>query len=91
MKISCPAASPACPQTCVPPSPLDAPLPYTLQMSTAFLDNVYAAWEETGKMYEKFSAVEVGVPGAGGEYKAAWGFGWTNGAVLDLLERFGVM
>lgn len=61
------------------------------QMSTAFLDNVYAAWEETGKMYEKFSAVEVGVPGAGGEYKAAWGFGWTNGAVLDLLERFGVM
>ncbi|PSC73401.1 putative trehalase [Micractinium conductrix] len=54
-----------------------------------FLRTVYATWAETGRMFEKFNAEEVGLPGGGGEYEVVDGFGWTNGASLDLLQRFG--
>lgn len=30
-----------------------------------------------------------GLPGGGGEYDVVVGFGWTNGVVLDFLNRFG--
>jgi len=30
-----------------------------------------------------------GVPGAGGEYDVQKGFGWTNGVVMVLLNRYG--
>lgn len=31
--------------------------------------------------------MQLGLPGGGGEYEVVDGFGWTNGAVLDLLQR----
>jgi alpha,alpha-trehalase len=41
-------------------------------------------------MHEKLDALAWdGKPGGGGEYEPQVGFGWTNGVVLRLLERFG--
>lgn len=37
-------------------------------------------------MWEKYDVrYDDGRPGQGGEYKVQEGFGWTNGAVLDLM------
>ena len=48
------------------------------------------ALARTGQMHEKLDALAWdGKPGGGGEYEPQVGFGWTNGVVLRLLERFG--
>lgn len=31
----------------------------------------------------------MGKPGNGGEYEVQLGFGWSNGVILDLLDRYG--
>lgn len=49
----------------------------------------YACFSDTEAMFEKYVATEFGVSGGGGEYEVQKGFGWSNGAVLDLLERYG--
>jgi alpha,alpha-trehalase len=49
----------------------------------------YIAFRDTGAMYEKYIATEFGGHGGGGEYEVQKGFGWSNGAVLDLLNRYG--
>ena len=46
----------------------------------------YAKWR---KMFEKYSSVQAGDHGGGGEYTVQSGFGWTNGIVLELLQRYG--
>eukprot|EP00887_Chlorella_sp_A99_P002997 scaffold9.g2997.t1 len=54
-----------------------------------FLRTAHAAWASSGRMFEKFDAREVGVPGGGGEYEVVDGFGWSNSTVLMFLERYG--
>nr|BAH28889.1 trehalase [Polypedilum vanderplanki] len=49
----------------------------------------YIAFKESGAMYEKYLATELGGHGGGGEYEVQKGFGWTNGVILDLLDRYG--
>lgn len=49
----------------------------------------YVSFSETDAMYEKYIATEFGVSGGGGEYEVQKGFGWSNGVVLDLLDRYG--
>lgn len=49
----------------------------------------YVAFRDTGAMYEKYIATEFGASGGGGEYEVQKGFGWSNGVVLDLLNRYG--
>ncbi|XP_041978627.1 uncharacterized protein LOC121732739 [Aricia agestis] len=46
----------------------------------------YLRWR---KLFEKYSAVEPGHQGGGGEYTVQDGFGWTNGVVLELLHKYG--
>ncbi|CAI2358072.1 unnamed protein product [Caenorhabditis sp. 36 PRJEB53466] len=42
-----------------------------------------------GGIWEKYDArTTAGRPGSGGEYSVQEGFGWTNGAVLDLIWAF---
>lgn len=53
-----------------------------------FLRTAMGAWEKTGRMFEKFDAQEMGVPGGGGEYEVCDGFGWTNGLALVWLEKY---
>ena len=45
------------------------------------------AYDNTGYMYEKYNAFEVGVGGGGGEYVPQIGFGWTNAVALLLLDQ----
>ena len=40
-------------------------------------------------MYEKYSAVDKGLGGGGGEYTPQVGFGWSNGVALTLLAQYG--
>lgn len=50
----------------------------------ATADRVY---RETGKMLEKYDVEQVRA-GGGGEYSTQDGFGWTNGVVSALLDRY---
>jgi alpha,alpha-trehalase len=49
----------------------------------------FLAYKETQSMYEKYNAEEVGGHGGGGEYGVQLGFGWSNGVVLDFLNKYG--
>ncbi|KAH9317208.1 hypothetical protein KI387_018977, partial [Taxus chinensis] len=49
----------------------------------------YAAYKSTGQMHEKYDIEACGKIGNGGEYTPQTGFGWSNGVVLALLEKFG--
>ncbi|CAG7734217.1 unnamed protein product [Allacma fusca] len=40
-------------------------------------------------MFEKYDAAQPGTYGGGGEYAIVVGFGWSNGVVLDLLDKYG--
>jgi hypothetical protein len=44
--------------------------------------------EIEGALFEKYDVRYIGWPGDGGEYVVQVGFGWTNGVVLDFMQRF---
>eukprot|EP01023_Acetabularia_acetabulum_P014152 TRINITY_DN16954_c1_g1_i3.p1 TRINITY_DN16954_c1_g1~~TRINITY_DN16954_c1_g1_i3.p1 ORF type:complete len:398 (-),score=42.47 TRINITY_DN16954_c1_g1_i3:83-1276(-) len=54
-----------------------------------WLQTNYDGYCKYGYMFEKYNCEEWGESGGGGEYAPQVGFGWTNGVVLDLLDRFG--
>ena len=39
-------------------------------------------------IYEKYSSIIPGERGTGGEYVVQAGFGWSNGAVLSVINYF---
>ncbi|XP_058060859.1 trehalase isoform X1 [Anopheles bellator] len=49
----------------------------------------YIAYNKTHAMFEKYDAQELGGHGGGGEYDVQTGFGWTNGAAMDLMNKYG--
>lgn len=49
----------------------------------------YIGFTTWNKMFEKYSVVEPGHHGSGGEYIVQEGFGWTNGVALELLQMYG--
>ncbi|XP_076760877.1 trehalase isoform X2 [Xylocopa sonorina] len=49
----------------------------------------YKAFNETHSMFEKYDATVSGGHGGGGEYEVQLGFGWTNGIIMDLLDKYG--
>lgn len=59
-----------------------------LKFAQNWMTTNYKAWKATGHMFEKFNVSVHGAPGGGGEYVIQVGFGWTNGVVLDLLQRY---
>lgn len=46
------------------------------------------AYDENKVMFEKYSAQSSGVFGGGGEYHIQSGFGWTNGAIMELIDYY---
>ncbi|KAE8592408.1 hypothetical protein XENTR_v10018747 [Xenopus tropicalis] len=48
----------------------------------------YKAYKIYKGMFEKYDVEGDGKPGGGGEYEVQVGFGWSNGVVLQLLERY---
>ncbi|XP_037033248.1 trehalase-like isoform X4 [Bradysia coprophila] len=49
----------------------------------------FLGYKDSFVMYEKYSALELGGHGGGGEYDIQIGFGWTNGVIMDLLAKYG--
>ncbi|GMT00414.1 hypothetical protein PENTCL1PPCAC_22588, partial [Pristionchus entomophagus] len=63
------------------------------QMATSWLSVTYQSFIRTHAMFEKYnvssSTSEDNAAGGGGEYEVQTGFGWTNGVILDLLDKYG--
>lgn len=55
------------------------------ELSQTWTQASLTAWKQTGLMFEKYNASEIGGLGAGGEYFPQFGFGWTNGVILKFL------
>jgi alpha,alpha-trehalase len=49
-----------------------------------------SVFKETGKLMEKYNVVDKNVKAGGGEYASQDGFGWTNGVLLKLLNRYNI-
>lgn len=45
-------------------------------------------FNNTGKLMEKYNVVDTNTKAGGGEYPLQDGFGWTNGVLLNLLNRY---
>ncbi|PAV62617.1 hypothetical protein WR25_10414 [Diploscapter pachys] len=62
------------------------------KMATGWLRVSYQLFIRTHAMFEKYNVTihsdEVHA-GSGGEYEVQMGFGWSNGVVLDLLDKYG--
>lgn len=39
----------------------------------------------------QYSAEELGGHGGGGEYNVQFGFGWSNGVIIEYLTKYGDM
>jgi len=51
-----------------------------------WLNTMLLAFQKTQFMYEKYDAL---IPGrGGGEYTPQLGFGWTNGIMLDWMQKY---
>ncbi|KAK0423623.1 hypothetical protein QR680_008240 [Steinernema hermaphroditum] len=61
-------------------------------MATSWLTLSYRSFIQTHAMFEKYNVsakTEECSAGSGGEYEVQTGFGWTNGVILDLLDKYG--
>ncbi|VDM43237.1 unnamed protein product [Toxocara canis] len=61
-------------------------------MATQWLSVTYKSFIRTHSMFEKYNVsamTEECSAGSGGEYEVQTGFGWTNGVILDLLDKYG--
>jgi alpha,alpha-trehalase len=45
-------------------------------------------FNSTGKLMEKYNVIDTDVKAGGGEYPLQDGFGWTNGVLLNLLNKY---
>ncbi|XP_018343589.1 PREDICTED: trehalase isoform X2 [Trachymyrmex septentrionalis] len=59
------------------------------EISQRWVRSNYKAFNETHCMYEKYDATVSGGHGSGGEYEVQLGFGWSNGLVMTLLDKYG--
>uniref|UniRef100_A0AB38ZE60 Trehalase n=1 Tax=Ectomocoris sp. TaxID=3104572 RepID=A0AB38ZE60_9HEMI len=58
-------------------------------LANKWLRSNYQGFKKYHKMFEKYDSLKVGESGAGGEYEAQNGFGWTNGIALEFLNKWG--
>ncbi|ELW63221.1 Trehalase [Tupaia chinensis] len=59
------------------------------QLAQNWIRTNFDVYSQKSAMYEKYDISSGGQPGGGGEYEVQEGFGWTNGVVLILLDRYG--
>ncbi|HZY35486.1 MAG TPA: alpha,alpha-trehalase TreA [Mucilaginibacter sp.] len=45
-------------------------------------------FNQTGKLMEKYNVVDTDTKAGGGEYPLQDGFGWTNGVLLNLMDKY---
>lgn len=55
-----------------------------------WVKNNYIAYKQNNDtMFEKYHAVNPGQVTGGGEYEVQTGFGWSNGVIMELLNKYG--
>ncbi|GBP36063.1 Trehalase [Eumeta japonica] len=59
------------------------------EIATKWVRSNFEVWKEKSAMLEKYDATIFGGYGGGGEYVVQTGFGWTNGVIMELLNRYG--
>eukprot|EP01054_Gregarina_sp_Poly1_P007627 Gregarina_sp_Poly_1__7626@NODE_428_length_8567_cov_88_085529_g349_i0_p1_GENE_NODE_428_length_8567_cov_88_085529_g349_i0NODE_428_length_8567_cov_88_085529_g349_i0_p1_ORF_typecomplete_len719_score84_14Trehalase/PF01204_18/2_6e82GDE_C/PF06202_14/2_3e03GDE_C/PF06202_14/5_1e05Bac_rhamnosid6H/PF17389_2/56Bac_rhamnosid6H/PF17389_2/0_0022_NODE_428_length_8567_cov_88_085529_g349_i045506706 len=59
-----------------------------INWASRFVNTVLDRFEFFGTCSEKYDCNRLGKSGVDGEYVTQDGFGWTNGAVLDFMEKF---
>ncbi|KAJ0171158.1 hypothetical protein K1T71_013357 [Dendrolimus kikuchii] len=62
---------------------------FAQEMATKWVRSNFEVWKQQTAMLEKYDATIFGGFGGGGEYVLQTGFGWTNGVVMALLNRYG--
>ena len=58
------------------------------QVACRWIVNVSRIYRNTGKLLEKYDAINTDRPGGGGEYPTQDGFGWTNGVTRKLMALY---
>jgi alpha,alpha-trehalase len=59
------------------------------EIAHRFVNLADSVWQRTGKLMEKYDVFHTDLEAGGGEYPAQDGFGWTNGVVRAMIERYG--
>lgn len=59
------------------------------ELTERWVHSNYKAFNATEAMFEKYDATVPGGHGGGGEYELQLGFGWTNGIIIELLDKYG--
>jgi alpha,alpha-trehalase len=49
---------------------------------------VEKVYKQTGKLMEKYNVADLAKDAGGGEYPGQDGFGWTNGVLLKLIDKY---
>ncbi|CAH1391066.1 unnamed protein product [Nezara viridula] len=61
-----------------------------LHYALKYAQSNYKGFQDFGLMFEKYDALVKGRSGSGGEYEGQSGFGWTNGFIFELLDKWGM-
>nr|QIJ96703.1 trehalase 2 [Glyphodes pyloalis] len=62
---------------------------YAKEIATKWVRSNFEVWKQKDAMLEKYDATRFGGFGGGGEYVVQTGFGWTNGVIMALLDKYG--
>ena len=62
--------------------------PLAETIAQRWIEQNLAVFGETGKLVEKYDVTSANVAAGGGEYPLQDGFGWTNGVLRALLEKY---
>lgn len=57
-------------------------------IATRWIETNTRVFKETGKLMEKYNVTDTQLKAGGGEYPLQDGFGWTNGVLLNLMNRY---
>jgi len=57
-------------------------------IATRWISLNLEVFRRTGKLVEKYNVIDTHLKAGGGEYTLQDGFGWTNGVLLNLLNRY---
>lgn len=58
------------------------------EIATRWIETNLRVFKETGKLMEKYNVMDANLKAGGGEYPLQDGFGWTNGVLLNLMNRY---
>lgn len=58
------------------------------ELATRWVNLNTKVYNSTGKLMEKYNVVDIHLTAGGGEYSSQDGFGWTNGVLLGLIDKY---